>query len=387
MSPIPYRGSTKVGKGDPPKGLEGVLISHKNSENIAQLELQLSSDRCNEVLPSGADPNQRHPRGYWGMSRSECILIKDGVLWLYDISRKQRTTEGHPIVPQAWTITTPTTYADGSPISAQDQARINANWPEIVRCIGQELSRLQERRGIPACRTGAIEIQSDRWKEKREVGLHIHFLFLNGFNNTDETLTKDGEKYLIQIRELDNVIKRVFSNFLHKEVYANAAGNVVYVNTVAALGSYMSKIGRIGSYFSKGSKALEEVRRELPIMLSGMAWATCDAETRRNVRNSVERIEIETDIRTFREQVDDWNREHEARTGRPLFSEPWQYIKEGVPYVCSLLFHVKDPKNIDYACGLLIDRLLAINGENEDHEHRATTRAPVECGQHPSGRV
>lgn len=331
-----------------------VANSRTNLKTPLQLELQPLPDRCNEVLPSelvSRLASDRTPRGWWGMSRRERELIEDGVILLYHWSKNLQPPKDCYLALVAWTVTTPTHYVDGSKISSVDHVRLNSKWPEIINRINEELRREQKRLGIPPHFLGANEIQEERWIEKREVGLHAHYVLMNAYDS------KAGS-YLITTSKTDGIIKRAFSNFLGKEVNTSSSGKIEYVNTVAALGSYLTKIQRMGSYFSKGSQALEEVRKELPCMLSGMGWAIADAVTRKMVRASVEKHEIEGSIPEFREIVEDINREEEGRTGRVLFSDPWQYVKEDMPYVCSMGFKVREIKNTGYAINQLLSRLL-----------------------------
>lgn len=351
LSPIPYKGSRNDKTLDRLMGLSGVLISSSISETHTQLELQPSPDRCNEVLPSGQSPDARTPRGQNGMSRGERELIEDGISILWGQVKKMDVGVSRQAQLVAWDITRPTFYTDGTRLTAAEHDKINRRWPEVLNAINLGLIREQRRLGIPTRYLFVTEINPEHWNKYKELFLHAHGIILNVWDKTEGS-------YLLSKEVTDDIARRAYSNLLGKEVAIRACCKVDTINSVASLASYQDKFKKIGNYLSKGSKLLKEVRQELPTCLTGMAWVSTDKETRQLTRASVDKVELEGDIKTFREVIEDLNREHEERTGHALFSDPWQYVKEDVPYVCSMIFHVKDRRNTGYAIQLLLNRLL-----------------------------
>lgn len=356
LSPIPYQGSKSAEGLDRLMGLSGVLISGINSETDTQLELQPLLKRCNEVLPSGRSPDERMPRGWHGMTKLDRELIEDGVSILWNQVKQMDVGQGRLAQLVAWDITRPTTYADGSKISALEHDRINRNWPVLLNSINHELIRAQRRLEIPARYIFATEINPKHWRNYKELYIHNHGIICNIWD-------KATGSYVLSQAVTDDIAKRAYSNFLGKEVDVKSCCKLTTINSVAGLASYQSKFRKVGKYLSKGSILLQEVRKELPACLSGMSWVSVDKETRQMARASVDKVQLQGDIKTFREVVEDLNRDHEMRTGRPLFSDPWQYVKDDVPYVASLIFNVLDTRNTGYAIRLLLDRLLDFEDE------------------------
>jgi hypothetical protein len=245
----------------------------------------------------------------------------------------------------------PTRFTDDSLISASLLLKAVQNFPEISDQITHELTRLQRRKNIPERFIFNKEINPEHWTEHKEIMLHQHGIIVNIWDK------KTGE-YLIKPSDLDNILGRVWSNFYGKEVNVRSAGHVDTIRSLTDLARYQAKCYRAASYMTKSSKILAEVRLLLFANCKGMSWVNIDKETRKVVKDSVVRLSLEeVDIRTIREIVNDINMEYQEKTGWPLFSDPWQYVKEEIPFVLAMLFRVRDIRNTAYAIGLLLDRL------------------------------
>lgn len=318
----------------------------------------------------------RKPKGYDGMSRRERELIEDGLPIMFDqirgdkrsVSKKDGVSEefahessnraalggniGQNLMNQLveWTITRATRYADGSRLSKADHRKINRNWPDFINHINSELLRLQRRLNVPERYLFTTEINPGHWKNYNELFLHTHGIFCNQWD-------KEAGSYVITKEMTDDIVRRGYSNLLGKEVDITSCCRSDTISGLDRMVNYYSKMKRVARYLSKGSELLKEIRKTEPPCIKGMAWVSCDKETRQLARSSVHQETFDVDIKTLKEIVEDINIEHKKKTGKPLFSDPWELIKPDVPYACSVLFQVKDTRNIGYAMNLLLTRL------------------------------
>lgn len=74
-------------------------------------------------------------------------------------------------LPQMGTLTVPSLSPDRMRVMCQ-------RWGDIVRRFFQECKRKYKKLGMPFHYCCCTEIQPGRWEERREVGLHLHFLFI-----------------------------------------------------------------------------------------------------------------------------------------------------------------------------------------------------------------
>jgi hypothetical protein len=118
---------------------------------------------------------------------------------------------------------------------------------------------------------------------------------------------------------------------------------------MSKLSDYLQKFGKIGSYMRKGSKALEAAKRAgIPLPKS---WYGSDLETKQAVRNSVINTHVDD---TNMSILNDAINQAEIDAGKPLFSPVYLFEKDGLDWVCSALFQVKNLTDIDLALSHLL---------------------------------
>lgn len=269
----------------------------------------------------------RSPRGSHGLPKRGKELIEDGLILLFEKSKIQKVT------PVFWTATLPTHYRDGSSLSQEDNRKLLESWPEINKRVFEELGRELERLGLPTWFIYVIELQ-----EKR-LTPHIHAILPNRYD--------DGWK--LNYSKTDEIWGRVLSNILGKEVDVSTACRLDPIHGMSKLSDYLQKFGKIGSYMRKGSKALEAAKRAgIPLPKS---WYGSDLETKQAVRNSVINTHVDD---TNMSILNDAINQAEIDAGKPLFSPVYLFEKDGLDWVCSALFQVKNLTDIDLALSHLL---------------------------------
>jgi hypothetical protein len=212
------------------------------------------------------NPDCRGVRGSGGLPKWGKELLEDGMIYLFNLAKAQKMSLVF------WTITIPTFCVDGSPITPKDHQLILANWSELVKRIFEELAREQTRLGLPAKWLHVVEPQEQRWREHRQFAPHIHAVILNRY--------QDG--WMLSHETTDRIVQRCFSNLLGKPVDVRSACNLAPIHGMSRLAFYLTKLGKIGRYLSKGSRLMGEFR-EAGVTLPS-SWYGSDAETRQIVR-------------------------------------------------------------------------------------------------------
>jgi len=300
-----YRQVESLSDGDrhqTPVGLSDVRIS-RNAENLK--------------------PENRSPKGFNGMSKMERELLEDGLVCLWMAKQAQRRLRLVFL-----TLTIPTRYADGEAISETDHRRILASWSDIVNRFNEEWCREAERHGIPKRYLYAIEPQEERWKDTGVFAPHMHLVALNKWDDSkkhprfDQGAEASGY-YSITTDDVDAIASRVYSNVLGRLVDCSASTNLASVGKLSKLYYYLSKLGRIGRYITKGSQIMGEVRASSWSSCIPHSWGGSDRQTRQTVRASEERYVVGcSDLGTAKLAVENINEAFEEKNGYPLFSTP-----------------------------------------------------------------
>jgi hypothetical protein len=132
-------------------------------------------------------------------------------------------------------------------VTDQETEILDDNWSEIVRQFMQEIKRQLERRGCKNLEYVLVsEIQENRYRVHKVVGLHIHFL-IQGRN-------KPSDPWAISKEDLRRIWQRIIENFLKRPVDCSAATRVE--SPRKSLGKEM------GKYISKGSKITSQLKRD-----------------------------------------------------------------------------------------------------------------------------
>ncbi len=282
-----------------------------------------SSDAHISRKGESLDPTNRSPKGFNGMTRKEKELIEDGLVLIW-MERKAAPKRRAVFL----TLTIPTHYDDGTALGDAGHRKILRNWSEVVKRFNEEWVRECERYGIPGRYVYAIEPQEDRWKDTGIFAPHMHLVGLNGWDDSKKDPRFDqGAKasgyYCITTEDVDNISKRIYSNLLGKPVNCAATTNLKPLGRIGKLYTYLSKLGRIGSYLSKGCNDMQQIRQSSYSSLMPSSWAGSDKETRLTVRGSEDRYVIGyTDLGTAKLAIEKINDDYEALHGHRLFTTP-----------------------------------------------------------------
>lgn len=348
-------------------GLSCVHISDRipvYPENSGVLE-SFETPGSSLSLPTGGgrDAQNRSPRGWGGLPAAGKRLIEDGAAWLYRY-RVKNVGNGQWQQLVEWTITTPTHYLDGTPISPAEQLKIQQNWSFILDRVKIAVRRLQEKQGIDQHFLYVTEVQTERWEVRGELGLHSHFLLMNIWDtHAERFIPATGQTvkgaYKITTEMADNIIQSAFQALLGKPVDCRAAGHMGTISSMGQLASYMAKTGRIARYLSKGSQIMGELRDaakrgEIAIPKS---WYGSDSEQRDDVR--LARIRVENlgfdSIDDFNAYLDGLDEEFFQQNGRRLLTKSWYVYRDGfsnpVAY-CRSLIRFTDIVYLALALGL-----------------------------------
>ena len=283
-----------------PMGLSAVHISHNSAMN----------------------PDNRAPRGWNGLPAAGRELLEDGVILLHQLARAEKFQSVF------WTATIPTCYQDGSRLSEVDHRRVLANWAEVVRQVFQEVTRLYERKGLPKRFLYVVEPQEQRWKDESILSLHIHAILVNRWNPKKRNPLKDkgfrnSGYWEVETEETDQILERVLSHLLGKPVDCRAACNLESIKGMSQLAFYVTKLGKIGRYISKGSNILEAVKSSKWATVLPSNWYGSDSQTRREVRASVITFEVDADsLGDVRDRLQGLSAEFEEKHQRPLLRSP-----------------------------------------------------------------
>ena len=119
-------------------------------------------------------------------------------------------------------------------LSREQLLLVAKNWAQLKHRWSEALSRLLHRKGLDPCSIDVTEIQPRRWRQRRELGLHIHYLHQG---------KHPGQHWAIAPSEIEAIWQRLLENLLGFAVDCSKATRVEGVKLSAAnyLGKYMSK--------------------------------------------------------------------------------------------------------------------------------------------------
>jgi hypothetical protein len=267
------------------------------------------------------------PRGSHGLPKRGKELIEDGLVFLFNKSKKEKVS------PVFWTATLPTHYRDGSPLTQDDLRHLLGHWAEVIKRTFEELTRELERLGLPTWFLYVTELQENRLMP------HIHAILPNRYAGS----------WKLHYSKTDEIFGRVVSNLLGNAVDVTSACRLDPIHGMSKLSDYLVKFNKIGSYMSKGSKALAAAK------ITGMplpkSWYGSDLETKKAVRDSI--LTVHCDDATM-SSLNDAINTVESDLGRTIFSKPFLLEKDGLDWICSALFQVKNLTEIDLAFSRLL---------------------------------
>lgn len=329
-SPCIPRGRKGDDQPSPPMGLSSDLISRKDSS------------------PLQTPP--RAPRGSGGLTKINKELLEDGTCALWKYCSGPGRKFNHQAV--FLTLTIPTHFESGEMLNQDDINTILTEWPELTKRLFEEISRLQARFHIPTRWQYVIEPQEERWKDTGKFYPHIHAVMLNRWDKTASSGKgfKAGA-YLITPQHTDQIWGRLLANLLGDTPDMRAAGNLGTIKGLGGLYSYLTKLGKIARYCSKGSQLIPQIREAgytLP-----KSWAGADRDTRKQINESILTVSSELSISQIRERLEQFNQQFEEQSDHSLFSGFWEVMIDGVEFPVSLKFRVYRWSDIPLATAVL----------------------------------
>jgi hypothetical protein len=268
-------------------------------------------------------PVERRQRGAGGLSRLGKELIEDGLIHLWHLGRSLK------LALVFWTITMPTHYKDGSPLTEDDHKLLLLQWSDLMKRIFEELGRLQQRSKLPKRHLFVIEPQEKRFRNRGEFAPHAHAVIVNRWNplkrNPKDRGFQNSGDWEITTNQTDNIVERIFSNALGRSVDCSSSCQLESIkNNFDGLYFYLTKLGKVGRYISKGSKMLDEMAAAGWEEYFPRSWYGSDRETRDTVRASVTTFDLgETNLADIEAGLKRESLEHQWETGHPLFTDPY----------------------------------------------------------------
>jgi hypothetical protein len=262
----------------------------------------------------------RAPRGFNGLPRAGKELLVDGTVLLSQYFRSLKVKQ------VCWTVTLPSSFADGTPFQKDDYRRFLRGWADFTRWVMEELGRELARLGLPNRWLYVIEPQEERWRVYGILAPHIHAVIPNLFIPTKQNPHKDkgfgaSGYWALTTEDLDDIIARCAARVMGRAVDCRSAGNVAEIHGLGKVGQYMAKFSKIGNYFSKGSRIMKDIQESEWASYIPSNWYGSDKETRQQVRASVEVHDLgEGSLFQAAAAVAAFNEVYESDIGKPMFA-------------------------------------------------------------------
>lgn len=182
--------------------------------------------------------------------------------------------------PQFSTLTIP-------PLPEEMERMICSQWSLIVKKFFQECKRKYRRFGKTFHYVSVTEIQPKRWKTKRDVGLHLHFIY-NAFKDID------SKKWVIT----DSWVRETWSRILTNHLHTHASGGGCESFTISSIMYRREAIRKsaqnyIGKYMSKGGNIVNEVLEEKGEEYLPSQWWSASSYVKYVVKKKTMRCNIE----------------------------------------------------------------------------------------------
>lgn len=182
--------------------------------------------------------------------------------YIFDVVAKS----GGGYLPQMGTLTIPS-------LEPERMREICVHWGDIVKRFFQECRRRYARFGKTFDYASCTEIQPGRWNDRREVGLHIHFIFI--------AFRLNRKVWSLPDQWVRAVWRRVLVRYVGE---AGVPANINYRRE----GVRDSSAAYLAKYASKGADFIAEVSTELgPEALPSQWWSI-----NRRVRDCIRRHTI-----------------------------------------------------------------------------------------------
>jgi hypothetical protein len=164
--------------------------------------------------------------------------------------------------------------------------RVCGQWSEVVRQTRQNLSRLQESKGLDTDVVGVIEIQEKRFDRTGEPVPHLHIV-LQGKASIRSHWASSPHEY-------EDCYRRAIEAVAGEPVDMRAACNTQGVRK--------SVVNYLGKYVSKGVKSLRKIREDCGSFPLPKAWHTIS-------RNLSQQVSDETEVcpvKSSYTQIEKW---------------------------------------------------------------------------------
>lgn len=157
---------------------------------------------------------------------------------------------------------------------------ICSNWAYLQKRFFEECKRRYARFGKRFRYVSVTEVQPKRWADKRQVGLHIHFLF--------PTYKVGGKRFWALPdnwvretwrRQIYNLLVRYFGDGTYQRMIPTPIYDRQTVKKSAA--AYM------GKYMSKGADICAEIVEEKGASYLPKQWWSCDSQSRKDLKEAM----------------------------------------------------------------------------------------------------
>ena len=214
-------------------------------------------------LVSGTKSSQRGKYGRGGITSYGKKMVRSGAVILQEEWGIGRTGFA--------TLTLPS-------FPSEVEAVICEQWGDIVRCFFQEFKRHMQRCGGDERYVCVSEIQSERFQNRGEIGLHLHFIY-------KARPRARGQDWYMSANWARETWRRILANRI-RDICADIPLPRCELEMVRKSAS-----GYLGKYMSKGGEVLERVKEAMPALALPSQWWGCDASTRGNIKKRVVRLD------------------------------------------------------------------------------------------------
>lgn len=156
---------------------------------------------------------------------------------------------------------------------------ICTNWAYLQKRFFEECKRRYRRHGFQFDYVAVTELQPKRWANRREVGLHIHFLFVSSWCNKEN-------KWVLP----DNWVRETWQRILNGVCGDSAR---VPVPNYRRESIHTSAAGYMAKYLSKGGNQVQEVIDEMGEEWLPTRWWSASVALRKAVQTSCLRCRTE----------------------------------------------------------------------------------------------
>lgn len=195
------------------------------------------------ILDSPHKSSQTKPYGTKGITPYGKKMIRNGVSIIENVLRRPGD------LPQFSTLTLP-------PLSPECEKYICSVWADLQRRFFQECKRKYQKHGRLFHYASCTEIQPKRWKERRFVGLHLHFVYNAMYSHVDK-------KWVITDTWVRDCWCRIINDTLSKWCQTEGITPPQF-SWVSYRREKITKSAEayIGKYLSKGGDIIPEVLEE-----------------------------------------------------------------------------------------------------------------------------